>query len=452
MALSPAPTGSIRRSTFSDGTAAAIQPVRAGRRVPGGFRVNTPIYEELLAAVGEGVGRVAAIPALLLVDVADFAGLQAQMGFMQSAGLMERLAARFAAAVRDRGTVLRFADGGFCVLIGGLRNSGHAVLAAEKLVREAEQTMLEAELGIKPLLHVGIALHPQHAALPAELVRKAQLAAVAARKRGVRALLFDDSCAEQVTRPWELREAFAAALDSGGLSIFYQPKVRIADGRTVGAEALMRWLKDGRPVATPDVFIPLAEEAGLIHNTTWYALSVALREAADWPRANLGVAVNVTPGMLHHREFLDMVRSAIATWGVREGALTLEITEGAIVSDFVQATARLSALRDLGVRISIDDFGTGYSSLSYFKKIPAHELKIDKSFVMGMQQDPADQRLVETIVALANQFKLEIVAEGVEDEATLSALAAMGCDYAQGYLFAPALSQDRFRAWVEQHA
>jgi EAL domain-containing protein (putative c-di-GMP-specific phosphodiesterase class I) len=137
---------------------------------------------------------------------------------------------------------------------------------------------------------------------------------------------------------------------------------------------------------------------------------------------------------------------------VKSGNLTLEITEGALIVDFEQATKRLARLRDIGVRISIDDFGTGYSSLSYFKKIPADELKIDKSFVMGMLADESNQRLVETIITLARQFRLDVVAEGVENEQTLKMLAQMGCDYAQGYLFAPALSAERLASWLRANA
>jgi EAL domain-containing protein (putative c-di-GMP-specific phosphodiesterase class I) len=141
------------------------------------------------------------------------------------------------------------------------------------------------------------------------------------------------------------------------------------------------------------VFIQLAEKAGLIQDTTWYALSDSLQLAATC--GGLSVAVNVTAGMLHHRDLVEMVRSAVSTWSVKSGALTLEITEGALIVDYEQATARL---RELGVRISIDDFGTGYSSLSYFKKFPADELKIDKSFVMHRLADEADDRLAEKII------------------------------------------------------
>jgi EAL domain-containing protein (putative c-di-GMP-specific phosphodiesterase class I) len=226
--------------------------------------------------------------------------------------------------------------------------------------------------------------------------------------------------------------------------------LRIADSRPVGVESLMRWMRKGIPVATPEVFIPLAEEAGLIQDTTWYVLSNSLQQAAA--SNGLRIAVNITPGMLHHRDFVEMIRSAVSTWSVKSGGLTLEITEGALIVDFEQATARLAQLRELGVRISIDDFGTGYSSLSYFKKIPADELKIDKSFVMRMLADEADQKLVETIITLARQFRLDVVAEGVENQATLDMLARMGCDFAQGFLFAPALNAEQLAVWLRANS
>ena len=403
-------------------------------------------HQELLTALRGILQGPNSSVALLLIDIADLPTLQARLGFEVSAALLKRLSERFAQALGERGSVLRFGDARFCVLVRAIRNRGHAVLAAEKLARAAEEAMTDAAVTIAPEINIGIALYPLQAADAESLLRKAQLAAAAVHKRAARLQVFDESCTEQVLTPWELGDAFAAALHSGELQVHYQPKVRIADGRAVGVEALMRWLRDGRPVAAPDVFIPLAEEAGLIQETTWYALSNSLQQAAA--RGGLGVAVNITPGMLHHRDFVEMIRSAVSTWGVKSGGLTLEITEGALIADFEQATSRLARLRELDVRISIDDFGTGYSSLSYFKKIPADELKIDKSFVMRMLSDEADQRLVATIISLAHQFRLVVVAEGVEDQPTLDLLARMDCDCAQGYLFAPALNAEQLGLWL----
>jgi diguanylate cyclase (GGDEF)-like protein len=388
--------------------------------------------------------------ALLLIDLADLPKLQARLGFEAATTLLNTLATEFRTALGGRGSVLRFGDARFCIMVRDIRNSGHAVLAAGKLLRVVEKVIITETVSITPEIYIGVVLYPQQGAGPEDLLRNAQLAAAAARSRRQRLVVFDAECAEQVLKPWELGEAYARALDNGELDVYYQPKIRISDGRTAGVEALMRWMRDGQAVAAPDVFIPLAEEAGLIDKTTWYTLSNSLRLAAD--NDGLRVAVNITPGMLHHREFLEMVSSAVATWKVYPGGLTLEITEGSLISDFERSTTRLAQLRDLGVRISIDDFGTGYSSLSYFKKIPADELKIDKSFVMGMMHDDADYRLVQTIIGLARQFKLEVVAEGVENNSVLARLGNMGCDYAQGHIFAPALTGEELRAWLKRNS
>ncbi len=388
--------------------------------------------------------------ALILVDVGEISKFQARLGFAASAAMLQSLDAEFTKALGERGKVIRLGDGRYCAIVQAIRNSGHAVLAAEKLARTADELFNAGGVAIKPRLYIGISLYPAHSDQPESLLRLAQLATEASRKRGARVVVYTDRDGSDVLTPWDLGNDFAHALETGELAVYFQPKISMATGKAVGVESLMRWLRDGRPVTTPDVFIPLAEEAGLIHTTTWYSLSNSLRMSAE--NDGLAVAVNITPGMLHHREFIDMVRTAVKTWKIDDRRLTLEVTEGALIVDFAQATVRLKKLRDMGIRVSIDDFGTGYSSLSYFKKIPADEIKIDKSFVRGMTTDNADRRLVETIIRLANQFDLQTVAEGVEDHATFQALAELGCHQAQGWLFAPALSRVQLIEWLASHS
>ncbi len=407
-------------------------------------------YPDLLAALSTAMGRPGQSAALLLIDLQDPHQVQAQLGFQASARLLSGLAASFADALGERATVLRIGDTSCCVLVDAVRNGGHALLAAEKLGRIADAALLEAGIVARASLSIGIALYPQDAGEADGLLRKAQLASMEARRLGVRTVVYNDGCAGQVLQSAQLSAAFKEALQVGALSVFFQPKIRISDGAVAGVEALMRWFDEGKPVATPDVFIPLAESAGVIHDTTWYSLGNSLRMSAEF--GQLPVAVNVTPGMLHHNEFIEMISAAMRTFNVPPQVLTLELTEGALISDFEEATRRLRQVRELGVRVSIDDFGTGYSSLSYFKRVPADEIKIDKSFVLRMLQDRADQRLVQVIVNLAQQFDLEVVAEGVEDAATLEALAAMGCDYAQGYHFSPALDVSRLQTWITTYS
>jgi len=297
---------------------------------------NDSAYRELLNRLSAALGDASSSLALLLIEVTDLCDLHARLGFEASAALMQALTGRFGSALGGRGVVMRFRDGSFCVWIKGIRNSGHAILAAEKLWRTLDEAMSAA--GVRSqATHIGIAVHPVHGSGAEELLRKAQLAAAAARQRAARVLVFDENCTAQVLDHWTLGEAFAAALDSGEVALHYQPKIRISDGQVAGAEALMRWLRNGVAVAAPDVFLPLAEESGLTQNTTWYALSNALRHSAEL--GELHIAVNVSPPMLHHREFLDMVQSAVSNWQTKAGRLTLEVTEGALIADFEQALA-----------------------------------------------------------------------------------------------------------------
>jgi EAL domain-containing protein (putative c-di-GMP-specific phosphodiesterase class I) len=403
-------------------------------------------YDALVATLSEAIRNCESSLALILVSVSDLAAVQARLGFGPSAALIDSLAQRFRSALNNRGIVLKLGDGSLCVLVQAVRNSGHALLAAERLKQEIEQAMEQATVAIAPELHMGIALCPSHARDAETLVRKAQLAAAAARGRGQQVLIYQETSAQQVLTPWSLGDAFVGALRSGGLDVHYQPKVRLADRVAVGAEALLRWLQDGVPVSTPDVFVPLAEQAGLIPEVTWYVLGNALRQLGA--TRLLPVAVNITAGMLYHADFMEMIRAAVANWNVQSGQLTLEITEGALIADLDQAIARIAQLRQWGVKISIDDFGTGYSSLSYFKKVPADELKIDKSFVTQMASDKADQHLVEAIIRLAHRFNLTVVAEGVEQQSTLDALMQLGCDQAQGHLLSAALDGAQLARWL----
>jgi predicted signal transduction protein with EAL and GGDEF domain len=410
-----------------------------GRRSLDYAALSAELRAFLLAAQGRA--------ALLLIDIPEASRMQARLGFEASETLLDTLAAQFSAAMGARAVVRRFGDARFCVMLKAIHSSGHAVLAAEKLLRVADNVLADSAVALKPEMPLGIALCPQHATDAGDLLRYAQLAATTALQRRERLHVFDAESSAQIQRPWELSESFLKALDAGELQVYFQPKVRVSDNRVVGCEALMRWLDEhGKPVARPDVFMGLAEEAGLMHDATWYSLTNSLRLINDLP--GMKVAVNITPGMLHHREFVEMVRTAVSTWHVPSGGLTLEVTEGAIIGDFEQSSRLLNQVRDMGVRVSIDDFGTGYSSLSYFKRIPADELKIDKSFTFRIAKDPQDAELVRTILLLGKQFGLEVVAEGVEDATTLAMLRAMGCDYAQGYFFAQALERRRFMDWV----
>ena len=234
------------------------------------------------------------------------------------------------------------------------------------------------------------------------------------------------------------------------LEMHYQPKVSLADGRVVGAEALMRWHHPEHGLMMPDQFIPLAERSGLIRSLTLFALDAAVREAARWFSAGieLAVSVNLSTRDLIDIQLPDEIERMLGTWRVPPSRLELEITESVLMADPERAAAVLEQLSRLGVKISIDDFGSGYSSLGYLKRLHVSDLKIDKSFVLNMTESEGDATIVKSTIDMAHNLGLGVVAEGVETQAVYDRLRTMGCDAAQGFLLSRPVSDDALLAWV----
>jgi len=224
----------------------------------------------------------------------------------------------------------------------------------------------------------------------------------------------------------------------------------MATGRICGAEALLRWHHPEHGMVPPDVFIPLAEQTGSIEGLTTWVLDAALKQWRSWHEqgTDIRISVNLSPLTLHNTSFPDTVRSMLARWRVPADQLVLEITESAIVSDAVRAAETVSRLNALGVRISIDDFGSGYSSLAYIRKLAIAELKVDKSYVFNMTRVNDDLVIVRTLIELAHNLGLQVVAEGVEDQETWDALAGLGCEISQGFYMSRPLCAADFSAWL----
>ena len=243
------------------------------------------------------------------------------------------------------------------------------------------------------------------------------------------------------------------AMDSGRLRIAYQPKMSLATCSVQDAEALVRWSDEAGQSISPDEFIPLAEETGVIHELTLFALRAAAADIAAWARDGLAmrVAVNVSAIDLATPDFAGKVESICSAAGVPPSQLALEVTESALLRSPTEAIATLNALRARGFRLSVDDYGTGQSTLSYLKNLPVHELKIDKSFVTGLAQSESDTIMVRSTINLAHDLGLEVVAEGIEEEPTLDKLRELGCDYAQGYFISKAIRPDELRKLAANH-
>jgi EAL domain-containing protein (putative c-di-GMP-specific phosphodiesterase class I) len=235
----------------------------------------------------------------------------------------------------------------------------------------------------------------------------------------------------------DLEERLRRAVERGEIVVHYQPIVSVVDGAIVGAEALARWEHPDRGLVLPDAFIPMAEETGLIAGIGREVLTIACRDASAWTAYDAGfqVSVNLSARQLSTEAIIDDVRAALESAALSPSRLTLEITESVLLADTSMTIDRLSRLKALGVRLSIDDFGTGYSALSYLRSFPLDELKIDRSFVRSMRDDPRVARLVGAIVQIGSALGLETVAEGVEHQDEADLLRTFGCDRAQGFLY-----------------
>jgi EAL domain-containing protein (putative c-di-GMP-specific phosphodiesterase class I) len=230
----------------------------------------------------------------------------------------------------------------------------------------------------------------------------------------------------------EVREA----LDAGAIAVWYQPRLSLATGRVTGAEALVRWIHPTRGVVSPGLFVPIVEQTRLIRPLTLSVLASGIGCAAGWARKGipLAVSVNLSPRNLMDADLASDVRRMLVGAGLPPRALIVEVTESAVTADHQRATWILSELREAGVRVALDDFGTGYSSLTRLRQLPVDEIKIDRSFVSQVEHDEHDRAIVRSVIGLAHDLRLTVVAEGVETSACWDWLAREGCDEAQGYL------------------
>jgi EAL domain-containing protein (putative c-di-GMP-specific phosphodiesterase class I) len=287
---------------------------------------------------------------------------------------------------------------------------------------------------------IGIALSGSRARRADSLLFDADAAMQRAKQRGGGIYeLFDEAVRAQLVERLELERALRRAVDAGELRVLYQPIVSLKEGRLVGVEALVRWEQPGRGLLLPAEFVPFAEETGLIVPLGAWVLEEACRQAARWrgaPARPPTMHVNLSPRQFAEPHLVDLVAGALADTGTDPDRLCLEVTERALAANPASAATTLKRLSAIGVRVSVDDFGTGYSSLASLQYLPISSLKVDRSFVARLDLDPEDDAMVAAVIGLAHTLGLAVIAEGVETPRQLAKLDELGCDYAQGYLFA----------------
>ncbi len=299
---------------------------------------------------------------------------------------------------------------------------------------------------------IGIAVYPFHGSDAVTLLRSADVAMYMAKQTHSGFAIYDPAddhfSLQRLALINELRQAIA----DEQLVVYYQPVVELQSGRLCGVEALVRWEHPERGLIPPDKFIPLAEQTGLIVPLTHWVLQTALRQCKEWERRGLTLtmAVNLSVRVLHDQGLPDLVASLLQRVGVKPERLTVEITESMLLAEPHHAFKILATLADLGVRVSIDDFGTGYSSLGNLTRLPVHEIKIDKSFVIGMDaiMGHKEQAMVQSMIAMSKALSLDVVAEGVENTQVWHQLHVLGCTMAQGYYLSRPLPADLLASWA----
>jgi diguanylate cyclase (GGDEF)-like protein len=388
--------------------------------------------------------------AVMLVDLDHFKEVNDTLGHHVGDSLLREVADRMVAALPNEVTVARLGGDEFAIVVPQITGTQQVTALAQQALAKMRQPLVVDGVRLGVHASIGFAVYPEDGESTHTLLKRADIALYRAKAnrgevQGYRPDL-DSHSVQRLALHGDLHDM----IDSPDLQMVYQPQVEALTGRMVGFEALMRWNHPIHGPIAPDVFIPIAESTGLIAELTRFSIQRSLadlsRLQADYP--DLTVAVNLSARLLSDLDLPGWLSDALATAGVRARHLTIEVTESSITADPRRAMTVLADLRDLGVRIAIDDFGTGYSSLSYLAKLQPDEVKIDKSFVMIMRQDQTAAIIVRSTIDLAHGLGLSVVAEGVEDQATHDALAALGCDQVQGYHIARPMPVHLLSDWA----
>ena len=408
----------------------------------------------LRQCVESGLAEGGIAGALLLIDLDRFKEINDTLGHPVGDVLLRRVGAtlREGAGRFPRACVARLGGDEFAVWIPGAGDARAAQEAAAHVLASLTAPIDIEGYRLEVGASVGVAIAPAHAGTSSGLLRCADVAMYAAKRTGSSHAIYDASQDPYSTERLALLSDLGTAVRDGQLRVHYQPRVRLADGAVQGFEALVRWQHPRLGLLPPSRFVPLAELSDVIRPLTYWVLAASLGQQRQWLERgiDLRLAVNLSARHLIDEACASRIAEMVAQAGVEPSSLELEITESAIIADPERAGATLERIRALGVRVAVDDFGTGFSSMSHLKRLPLTALKIDVSFVRQMLASPADRAIVESTIHLAHDLGLSVVAEGIEDEATMAALRAHGCDEGQGFFIGLPMTAVDATAWLDR--
>ena len=393
--------------------------------------------------------------ALLFIDLDHFKTVNDSLGHAAGDQLLSMVARRMRATVRESSIIARLGGDEF-VVVERITHADQVAVLAERLLDALNAPLVIEGLEVAPSASIGVVITEPDSAGPEELLRRADIAMYRAKARGRNRWEQHDSAhpdltADRLRLLGELRNG----IDQGELRLHYQPRIELASGAIDGVEALVRWQHPTRGLLSPGEFIGAAEEAGLIRGLGAWVLDEAVAQAKRWNHDEtigpLVMAVNLSARQLTDARLVELISGVLDRHDLDPAQLTLEITETAVMTDPDGAFRALTGLKDLGVSLAVDDFGTGYSSLTYLNRFPVDELKVDQSFVAGLGQNKGDTAIVASCIQLAHAIGVRAVAEGVETDRQHAALAELGCDLAQGYLYSRPLAPQLLSEWAARH-
>ncbi len=381
--------------------------------------------------------------AVLFMDLDNFKVTNDSLGHEVGDDLLIEVAGRLSGCLRPTDTAARLGGDEFVILLEDIEDTNEANRVAKRIAETLRLPLYIEGHELLVTTSIGIAFGGSDENLPGSLLRNADLAMYRAKEAGKNSqAMFESGMNVRALERLQLEEDLRRALEREEFRVYYQPEVSLEDGRIMGFEALVRWEHPERGLVSPQEFIPVAEETGLIVPLGQWVLEEACRQAREWQERYTGfadpspaISVNLSARQFKQPGLADSIAEVLRKNGLEPRCLILEITESMMVTDVDSAIITLRELRELGVKIAIDDFGTGYSSLAYLKRFPVDYLKIDRSFVDGLGRDPTDKGLVSAAITLAHYLGLEAVAEGVETAEQLEHLRELGCKLAQGYYF-----------------
>ena len=413
---------------------------------------NRTLFYDRLEQATLSAARYQTEYALLVMDLNRFKNINDTLGHHIGDQLLQVVGKRLLSIFRKTDTIARLGGDEFAALLPSVGNNENARIVVEKIVAILGNPINVDDHSLTIGISIGLARCPHDGQTPNLLMQRADIAMYHAKHKKHNYTFYDESMDSENLFAVTIESALRQTIKTGGFDLHYQPKIDIKQGCITGAEALIRWTHPEHGFIPPDKFIPLAEQSGLIKPLTKWVLNTALQQCTQWhsENINIGISVNLSAYSLDDIDLLNTIRIALSEAKLEPKWLTLELTETAIMADASRALITLSRLDSMGIRLSVDDFGTGYSSLAYLKRLPVDEIKIDKSFVMDMLENPSDAVIVQSIVDLARNMGMSVVAEGIENQEVWDKLVELNCNIGQGFYMCRPCLASKLALWLQE--